>query len=258
MVTQIFLMEKPQPKEAVAFVGLPGIGLVGKIVVDYLVKELKPKKIADVYSDAFPPAVITRSGILELFTDHIYHLETKGKHFYFVSGPVIPNLEQGTTASEVQYDFARALVAALKDLKVSQIYTLAGLNVGDKRMTITPGVVVSATDKGTLEKWKATGARASGTDDTIWGYAGLTLGIGKVQGIPGACLMGETSAQLVYGDPGASKSVLALIDKQFKFNLKMDRIEAEAKEIETAFKKLAETMAAEEGHGGQSNLPYVR
>lgn len=257
MSTQVFLLEKPAEKEGLVFVGLPGIGLVGKIVVDYLVKELKPKKIGEILSDSFPPAVITKGGIAELFKDHIYYLNHKGKAYYFVSGPVIPNWDQGGTIAD-QYDFSRTLIAAFKELKITQVCTIAGLNIGEERMKSTPHVIASATDKATLEIWKKLGVKPSETEGTIWGHAGLLLGIGKMQGIPGVCLMGETSARLVYGDPGASKVVLDLLIKKFGLKVKMDKMDAEAKEIEKAFQKLSETMHAEEGGNQKLNLPYVR
>ncbi len=258
MTTQVFLLEKPPVKNGLVFIGLPGIGLVGKIVVDYLVKELKPKKIADIHSDSFPPAIITRSGMVEMFKDHIYYLNYKKKAYYFVAGPVIPNWDQGQGTVADQHDFSRTLVAAFKELNISEICTIAGLNVGEQRMKITPHVIVSATEKSVLEKWKKKGAKVDTTEGTIWGHAGLLLGIGKMQGISGACLMGETSARLVYGDPGASKVVLDLLNKAIGFRLQMKRMDEEAKEIEKAFQKLAETMQAEESGDKRLDLPYVR
>jgi len=258
MPTQVFIMEKPPVKDGIVFIGLPGIGLVGKIVVDYLVKELKPKKIADVLSDSFPPAVITKHGVVEMFSDHIYFLNYKGQAFYFVAGPVIPNWDQNVSNTGDQYDFSRTLVAAFKELNITTICTIAGLNIGEERMKKTPHVVAAATDKKTLEDWKKSGANVDQPEGTIWGHAGLLLGIGKTQGIPGVCLMGETSARLVYGDPGASKSVLELLMKKYGFKIKMDKIEAETKEIETAFQKLAETMQAEEAGNKKLDLSYVR
>ncbi len=262
MATQVWISKNPKGKSGIVLVGLPGIGLVGKIVVDYLIKELKPAKIADITSDSFPPTVITKNGVLELIKDEIYHVHHKNEDFYFVAGPVQPNWEQGIGSTEQQYDFAQTLVAAFKQLNVTHIITLAGLNVGEQRMTMTPHVVVSATDAATLEAWKKSGAKSEQPEGMISGAAGMILGIGKTQRIPGACLMGETSARLVYGDPGASKAVLDLLVKKYGFKVKMDKIDSESKQIEKAFKKLADTMQAEGGDDSNSSkrmdLPYVR
>jgi uncharacterized protein (TIGR00162 family) len=258
MASQVWIFEKPSKKDGVVFIGLPGIGLVGKIVVDYLIKELKPKKIADITSDSFPSAVITKKGILSLVKDEIYFLEHHGKPFYLVAGPAFLNYDPETGGTEAHYDFARTLITAFQQLNVKEIVTLAGLNIGEERITTEPSVVLAATDKKTLELWKTKGAKQGPKEGLIMGHAGMILGVGKTQGIPGACLMGETSSKLVYGDPGASKTVLDVLVKRFGFKIKMNKIVAEAKEIEKAFTKLAETIQAEEKETAIRDLPYVR
>ncbi|QQR92580.1 MAG: PAC2 family protein [Candidatus Iainarchaeum archaeon] len=257
MVTQVWIHKKPSQKPGVIFVGLPGIGLVGKIVVDYFVKELKPTKIAEITCDAFPAAVLTKNGLVDLFKDEIHHFTHAGKDYYILSGPVQPNWDQSSGSTEAQYDFARTLITAFKELKIGEIYTLAGLHT-DQRMTHKPQVVISATDNKTLADWKKLGAKADQPEGMVWGVAGMLLGIGKTQGIPGACLMGETSGKLVYGDPGASKAVIDLLIKRFHFKIKMEKMDSEAKQIETAFKKLADTVHNEEAKEKKGDLPYVR
>jgi len=49
-------------KDPIMIVGLPGVGHVGKLVVDHLVEELKAEKIADLYSEHFPPQVHGKRG----------------------------------------------------------------------------------------------------------------------------------------------------------------------------------------------------
>ena len=142
-------------------------------------------------------------------------------------------------------------------MKINEIYTLAGLHT-EQRMTHVPHVVVSATDPKTLAEWKKLGAKVDQPDGMVWGAAGMVLGISKMQGIPGACLMGETSGKLVYGDPGASKAVLDLLTKAFGFKLPMKKIDEEAKEIEKAFQKLSDTMQSEDSRDKRHDLPYVR
>jgi len=55
MVTKIVLLSEKKLKKPIMFVGLPGIGLVGKICVDYFLKQFKTEKIGEIYSDSFPP-----------------------------------------------------------------------------------------------------------------------------------------------------------------------------------------------------------
>ena len=43
-----------EPNNPVLIEGLPGLGLVGKIALRYLIKQLKAKKVAYLYSPHFP------------------------------------------------------------------------------------------------------------------------------------------------------------------------------------------------------------
>ncbi len=61
MATQIRFLREVKAKEAVLFTGLPGIGLVGTIVVDYLRKQLTAQTVAARTSDSSPPSVPTIS-----------------------------------------------------------------------------------------------------------------------------------------------------------------------------------------------------
>ena len=75
MPTKVVFFKKESFKDAVLFTGLPGIGLVGKICVDYLLKEFKAKKIATVFSDSFPPSVHTKDSIVNLIQDEAMQLQ---------------------------------------------------------------------------------------------------------------------------------------------------------------------------------------
>jgi hypothetical protein len=258
MVTKVAILKKNSLSNPVLFVGLPGIGLVGKICVDYFLKQFKTELVAEVYSDSFPPTVHTKDGVIELIKDQIFAFEFKGRHFLFLSGPVQPSLDFRAGSPQEHYDFAEEIVSAVKKLGVKEIFTLAGINVGDKRMESKPGVVVAATGKKMLEDFKALGAAAGQKEGLISGAAGLILGIGAQHGIDGACLMGETNTRLVYGDHGAAKTLIELLIKKFGFKVEMKGIEREAKNIEEAFKKLAEQFEEAEENMPQEGPSYVR
>jgi len=259
MNTRVELVKKKKLKNAVLITGLPGIGLVGKIAVDYLLKQFKPEKIADIYSDSFPPSVHTEKGVMELIKDELYLYTNKGRSFLFLAGPVQPSLDIRMALPKDHYEFAEKLVLAMKQLGVKEIYTLAGINIGDKRMEREPKVVASATKKEMLDEFKKLGARVDYHGGLISGAAGLLPGLAKKYNIDGACIMGETNAKLIYGDHGAAKVVLALLVKKFGFKVNMKNIEKEASNIEDAFsqlsKQLEETKDEDEEDSG---LSYVR
>lgn len=258
MPTKILLTQKISLKNAVLLVGLPGIGLVGKIAVDYLLKELKPKKIAEVLSDSFPPSVHTRNSKIELIRNEIYHLTYKKQEFLILAGPVQPTLDFKVGSSHEHYEFSETLVNFFKSVGVVEIITMAGINVGEKRVNNSPGVIVAATDKDTIQMWKDFGAKEDNKEGLISGAAGLLVGLGALRSMKGACLMGETSAQLIYGDQGSAKRLLEILKKRFKFKINMKSIEKDSKQIEKAFNELNRQLEAIENQDTDEKLPYVR
>src|SRR3989344_199921 len=89
-------------KKPVLVVGLPGIGLVGKLAVEHMVKELKAEKIADLYSPHFPHQVIMlKKGTLRMLKNKFYawrNVKKGGSDVVLLVGDV-----QAVT-SEAQYE----------------------------------------------------------------------------------------------------------------------------------------------------------
>jgi hypothetical protein len=259
MHTEVEFVVKKIPRKAVMFTGLPGIGLVGKIAVDYMLRQFKTKLVANVYSDSFPPSVHTSKGLLEPIKDEIRLFTFKKKPYLFLCGPVQPTLDMRFGLPAEHYEFAEVIVQSAKKMGVREIYTLAGINIGEERMEREPGIVVAATDEATLREFKSLGAKVNPVPGLISGAAGLILGYAKRYNIKGACLMGETSTRLIYGDHGAAKKLLELLIKRHGFELDMSGIKREARNIEEAFKQLGKQLQMmEQEDAQQGELSYVR
>ena len=260
MPTSIRVLKKKKFKQPILFVGLPGIGLVGKIAADYMLKQFKPEKIAEVHSDSFPPSVHTKNAMIELIKDDIFAAELKNRDFLFLVGPVQPSLDFRAGGSVEHYEFARKIVETMKELGVKEVYTLAGINIGDRRLEKEPGIVIASTSKKILAELNNLGAIADKKEGLISGAAGLIVGLGQQYGIDGACLMGETSSKLVYGDHGAAKKLIELLVKRFGFKVDLDQIAQEAKNIESAFAQLSKQFeeVQEEEAAPKTGLSYVR
>ncbi|HLC37017.1 MAG TPA: PAC2 family protein [archaeon] len=259
MPTTIKVLKKKKLSKGIMFAGLPGIGLVGKIVLDYLMKELKTEKIAEIYSDSFPPSVHSKKGLIELIKDELHYHKNGKNEYIFLSGPVQPIIDFRQGSAAEHYEFAEKIIESVKAMGVKEIYTLAGLNIGEKRLESAPRVVCTATNEKILNEFEKFGAVKEKHEGLISGAAGLILGIGAEHGIQGACLMGETNSSLIYGDPGSAKALLELLIKKHKFKVKMDKIDSEAKEIEKTFKameKQVESLSAQQ-ETDEGPLKYV-
>ncbi len=245
MSTKIEVIKSQKLKNAVLFVGLPGIGLVGKIAVDYILNALKPKAklYAKITSDSFPPAVHTKSGVMNLISDEIYLYRTKTKDYLFLVGPVQPSLMM-PISSKQHYDFSETIASFVKKQNIKEVFTFAGINVGQKRLNKKPAVIFVASDVKTRDKYKKKKISNlvfddSRTDALISGVAGLLIGlVYNNYKIPGCCFMGETDQKLVFGDQGSAKSVLQVISKLVDFKFDMKKIDQEAKKIESSFSEI--------------------
>jgi len=259
MPTRIKTLKEMKFSNGILFTGLPGIGLVGKIAVDYMLKQIKAEKFAEVYSDSFPPSVHTKKGIVELIKDEFYYYPYKGKDFIFLAGPVQPALDLRVSSAFQHYEFANAIVDYIVKCGITEVYTLAGINIGEQRVGLEPNIVCAATDEKILAEWKKLNVRVDQQEGLITGAAGLILGLAAEKGLRGACLMGETSSKLIYGDHAAAKRLLEVLIKKFKFKLDMKQIKKEAKKIQQTFSQLTKQLESQqEEEKPKEPLSYVR
>jgi uncharacterized protein (TIGR00162 family) len=138
------------------------------------------------------------------------------------------------------------------------VITLGGYATG--KSTQNPKVFGAATHRHIVEKYESSGVEFGQTKGSIMGAAGLLLGLGKLEGMEGLCLMGETHG--AYIDP---KSAVALLEKLSKIiNVEIDTkdLEKKVKEGEKFIKKMEEKAAKaageEVGATSARELSYIR
>lgn len=231
------IIRRPEVKNPILIEGLPGIGHVGRIATEHLGKELKAKKFATLYSDTFPPQVLVDSeGMIQNMQNdfHYWNAEKEGQKDIIL---VIGNTQ--STTPDGQYGLTNKILDIVESYSVDTIYTLGGFGVG--RVIERPKVFGAVTDKGLipkLEKLKVIVKRDS--IGQIIGVSGLLLGLGKIRGLKGVCLMGETSGY--YLDPNSAKAVLTVLCKLINVEVDMRRLTEDAKD---AKKKVTEAQRME-------------
>src|SRR3989344_5626104 len=86
-----FLNFKPTLKTPILIEGLPGIGNVGKIAMDFLVENVHAKKIMSIHSHYFPHSVfINEKNLIDIPILNIYHASINKQDFLFLAGDVQP------------------------------------------------------------------------------------------------------------------------------------------------------------------------
>jgi len=245
---------KPKLRSPVLIVGLPGIGLVGKMAADHMIKELKAERIADLYSPHFPHQVLMRKkGTLRMLRNRFYVWRNlrRGQDLVILVGDV-----QAIT-SEAQYEVCGRVLDFFGKLGGKMIYTLGGYGVG--KVVEKPRVFGSVTHEELIEPLKKHGVVFGETNGSIIGAAGLLLGIGKLRGMKGACLMGETHGG--YVDAKCAQSVLSVLGSILDVKIDLAKLEERARESEQFMRKMekeAEKQRELGELGGRGELSYIR
>jgi uncharacterized protein (TIGR00162 family) len=218
-----------EPNNPVLIEGLPGLGLVGKIALRYLIKQLKAKKVAYLYSPHFPYFVlVNKKGNVRLLRGAFYYYKNpNGNDLILFTG------DSQSQTIEGQYEIADQILAFSERNKVKTIATIGGYRMEPKEK---PKVFIAATSKEILDQAVQAGATLSTSGSPIVGTAGLILGLAKFKKIGAICLLGETRGYLP--DPLAAKSVLEVLKSTFNFELDLTGLNEEIARAETMVTRL--------------------
>ena len=273
--------------------GFPGTGLVGKLAVDYLIKELGAIHMADVFSSYFSPQVVIQAdGTTNIVKNSLYYVKNNNtnnsdnvnktsknkKEIKDISKPEVqlnqsinglpqsidslkstPNdplsskdliLLTGDSQPVVpgsEYVLSEQILDLITKFKISNIYSLASYVTGT--FVNDPKIYGTATNPEMVKSFRS--FNISTLDNgNITGMNGLILGLGKLRGIEGICLLGETSGYVI--DAKASKNLLEIVNNVLGIHINMDEMNKRSKDTEILIKNLEQQMMAKSGQFPQS------
>ncbi len=203
-----FVEDVPAHSGEVAIAGLPGVGHVGKLVVDHLIRIMHAEKIAEITSTLFPPQMyLNEEGVLRFPRNEVFFVPAAGNQ------PAIIVLagDCQSVGPEGHYTLAETYIKIFSMLGVSRVYTLGGYGIG--RLVDTPRVLAGLSSAALKENVEAAGAVVNGSEPVggIIGAVGLMVTFGKAAGMDGVALLGETSGYLV--DPVSATAVLDVLER---------------------------------------------
>ena len=228
--TTIIEVEKISPKRAVLIEGLPGLGLVGKIASEYLVKQLNARKVAELYSPHFAYYVLVNNeGSLRLLRLEFYYWNNSegDNDLILLTGDCQAQTIEG------QYEVADAIFDYVKKNNIDLIITLGGYQ---KEVKDKPRVFASATRREILEEALKLGAKSSPSGSPIIGAAGILVGLAKLKEIDALCLLAETHGHRP--DPKAAKSLLNLLAEMLHLTIDLSDLEKEISRYEEIEKRM--------------------
>ena len=231
--SEIIIEERPKLKNAIALVGLPGIGHIGRIAVDYLVHQLKAKKFAELYSPYFFPFVIVHDDkIHQLRNEFFYWKNPKGNDLILVIG------DSQTYDPKGHYEIAGKIVDFVRSLGAREIITIGGFSTG--RVADKPRVfgVVTTDDQAKELAKHGVELKVSGQIGTIVGAAGLLVGIGHIRGLKSYTILGETSGFPIVTDPTSAEAVLEVMQKILGIKVDLSKLKQKVDEMHEFIKKI--------------------
>lgn len=214
-------LEKVTLKNGVLIQGLPGIGLVGKIAVDYIIRELNLRKTAEIISDGLllqqnVAVLVDDEGILKLPTYDFYHYSAGKRDLLFLTAPTQP-------VTWMQYEIAERVIDYFQMIGGSEVVGVCGTTMGEKE-----NVYFATTNREIGEELIKYGFKPS-PGGVITGACGLLPILASIRGLRAYVLMGYTAQ--IDPDPLAAKRVVLALAKLFQLEVDTSNLDKLIEEI---------------------------
>ena len=250
----------PKLNKPILIEGLPGIGNVGKVVVDYLIDDLKAVKLYDISSDHMPHSVfVNEENLVELPSIEIYYKKAiKGckNDLLFLTGDVQPIDEQSC------YAFCNQVLDVMEKLNCKEVIAMGG--IGLHEVGKTPKVYCTGNTKEIVTKYtKKTKAsnKIHGVVGPIMGVSGLIVGLATKKDIEAVALLAETIAHPMFVGVKGAREIMKVIEKTLSLKINIKDIEKEIKGLEKEMvqttKELMEASNEVSGSKQKDEVSYI-
>lgn len=227
----------PKLNNPIMVEGLPGIGNVGKVVVDFLVDELKAKKVCEIRSFGFPNSVfVDENSMIEMPTVALYYKKFNGKgskrsrqkrDIILLAGDVQPFEE------EASYEFSYKILEMMDDFRSKELITIGG--IGLNAVPENPKVYCTGNSKDVINRYTKdvdVSKNLYGVVGPIIGATGLLVGLAKEKDIDAVCFLAETYNHPLYLGMKGSQKILEVLNKKLDLGLKLRDFGKEIEEVE--------------------------
>ena len=218
--------------------GLPGIGNVGKVAVDFIIDELEAKKVFELFSYAMPHSVfVNEANLVELPSIAVYHKKVRKQDLLFVAGDAQPIDERST------YDFSDAILKLFVSLNGKQAVTLGG--IGLPSIPKKPKVYCTGTSKPFVAKFCSnTQAQTKiyGIVGPIIGVSGLLLGLAPRHNVDAVSFLAETYGHPMYLGIRGAREIVSLLNEKLALGIDMKSLDAEISHLESEAEKTTKSI----------------
>ncbi|MBU0929934.1 MAG: PAC2 family protein [Nanoarchaeota archaeon] len=217
-------IKKINSKKSILIEGLPGMGNVGKIAVDFIIDDLKAEKVFDVLSPKLPNCVfVNEDNLIELPSISVYYKKVKDKSIFLISGDTQPLDETSC------YEFCNEVLKLCKKYNCKEIITLGG--VGMQKEPAKPKVYFSGNGKEIIKRYNHS-KNLNGLVGPIVGVSGLLVGLANNVNIPAVNIMAETFGHPNHMGLKGAKEILNILETKLKLGLDLKKLNKEINKLQ--------------------------
>lgn len=232
--------KRPVLKNSILIEGLPGIGNVGKVAIDFIIDELKAKKIFEIYSYTFPHSVfVNEQNLVELPTIEIYYKKFNDKRsdLLLLAGDIQPVDEASS------YEFSEKMLDLLQEFNGKEVITMGGIGLSE--IPKKPKVYCSGNSKLMIDRYKEENVenKLYGVVGPIVGVSGLLPGLAKNRKIDAIVLLAETYGHPMYLGIKGAREILIILDKKLHLGIDVKKLDNEIKEVEKEVMRKTEQVS---------------
>ena len=234
---ELHFTKKPSLKNPTLIAAWPGMGMLARMSVDYLIQQLDAKQFAEIRSPSND--IYFKEGIGEInqYRHRFYYSNTEQGDLILCGGDIQP-----PSLSAIQHLANQVLDVAL-EFGAKRVYTFAAVpNPSDVKPHVF-GVVNKLELKDFL---KENGVQLVGGDGRIMGLNGLLIGIAKQREMDGICLLCEIR-YLDIPQPRSVQACLSTLTRILSIKIDMSELEHKAEEMEQKIEQIREQRTPETG-----------
>ena len=226
--------EKPELNNPQMIAAWPGMGFLAKISADYLRRQIKATKFAEI--KYFHNVLVYNNGKAELAPIRHKLYASKEYNLVICVGDAQPSIP------EESLRLAQKIAEIAKDLGVTRIFTMAAY---PNDFYDSPSVYGVFTDEKSRNDLTELGVTILENEGAVNGLNGVMIGVAQSMGINGVCLMGDITYANV-PQHLASKAVLEVLVKLLGIKIDTNQLNIRAKKIDASIKKRLDIYEEEE------------
>ncbi len=229
----------PKLNKPLLIEGLPGIGNVGKVAVDFLIDELDAKKLYEITSYTFPHSVfVNEDNLVELPIVEVFYKRFTGKKDILLLGGDVQPIDEISS-----YEFSDKILDIVQKLKGNEIITLGGIGLAD--IPKKPKVYCTGNTKKAIDRYKddTLSSNLYGVVGPIVGVSGLLLGLASRRKMEAVSFLAETYGHPMYLGIKGAKEILKLLNKKLELKIDINKLDKEIRNIEGEIIKKTELLS---------------